>query len=354
MLGTLASTLNGQSLWPGDVNDNGLVNGVDVLYGGVAYGSSGNIRAGATTNWQGQVPPSNWVMSFPSGVNFSYADCNGDGIVNEPDLDVIELNFAQTHGELQADTYSTDNNGNAPRLSLLPQNTSIGIGTMLAFDLRLGSTDFLVEDFYGIALRLRYNPDFTLGSEWEFEDEENAWYDPSDSASEDVFVVNESSGSMELAITRTNQQSITGAGKLGEFTVVVEDIVFGLAADTLELFIEQALLIDQELNILPVVLDSSFVVISRPSTTIQPPSHPEIQLYPNPTQNQLHIRSSSPITSLIIRACSGQAVFTLHDPGPNAQEVHLSLAGLHLPSQLYLIELQTETYTTTRKLLLKN
>lgn len=343
----------GQMLWPGDVNNNGIVNGIDFLYTGIAFGDSGPVRPGASTNWEAQMPSPDWVTDFPDGTNYSFADCDGNGMVDELDFEVIEENLGEVHGILIPDEYSTDNGGDAPRVSIIPQNSNIGVGGTVVFDVYLGDPDFPVENFYGVAMELSYNPDFTLGSEWTFEDDLMPWYDPDDQASEELYEVNEGAGTMQLAVTRTNQQVVSGSGKIGEVSVVVEDIIFGLTTDTLFLNINNILLIDNNLNKLPAQTDSTFVIISRPSTTNNPIKTHEIKLYPNPADDFVNIISESPITRLKIQDYSGKHVFTLTDLAPHSLELHLSLRELLLPSMIYILEIQTEQGIHSKKLFME-
>lgn len=345
--------LLGQMLWPGDVNNNGIVNGIDFLYGGVAFGNTGPTRAGASTDWIAQMPSADWSTDFPGGVNYSFADCNGDGIVNQTDFETIEENLGEVHGILVPDEYSSDNGGDAPMVSIVPQNSNLGLGVPIVFDIYVGDPEFPVENFYGIALSLSYNPDFTLAGEWDFEDDEMVWYDPDDSASEELYKVNEGAGTMELAVTRTNQQVVSGSGKIGEISVVVEDIIFGLMTDTLFLNIDNIRLIDNNLNTLPAQSDSTFVIISRPSPTENPIKSHEIKLYPNPTLNHVNITSESPITNLRIQDYSGRLVYTLTNLAPSTLELQLSLANYLLPSQLYLVEIQTDQGVYYKKLIME-
>ncbi len=82
----------GPGVYPGDANNDGIVNEVDVLPLGVFWRSSGPEREGDDlTGWFIQ-PAYSWEE-----LAATYADCNGDGTVNEADLSVIEGNWGLTH-----------------------------------------------------------------------------------------------------------------------------------------------------------------------------------------------------------------------------------------------------------------
>ncbi len=278
----LATSSNGQLIWPGDVNNNGIVNGVDVLFFGIAHGSSGPVRPGANANWTGQNIGDIWSQDFPNGINYAYADCDGNGVINEEDLDeVIKENIFQTHGDVTPDEYSSGTPGESPPLQLIPQNNNVQPGELIIFDVLLGTEDMPIENFYGIAFTLKYNDDFIFLNEWEFEDESNAWYDPSGDSSLHLSEEDSNTDRIEVGITRTNQQSISGQGKLGEVSIVIEDIVFGLQ-DTLNLEVESIMLIDKDLNTLSVVGDSAYVIVSSPNKTETPLNQETATVFPNP------------------------------------------------------------------------
>src|SRR6185295_12937804 len=70
-------TLGCDSVWPGDANYDGVANNLDLLPIGVAYGSTGTVRPGASNNWVGQAA-NDWGISLASGTDYKHIDCNGD------------------------------------------------------------------------------------------------------------------------------------------------------------------------------------------------------------------------------------------------------------------------------------
>jgi hypothetical protein len=80
----------GLAVYPGDANNDGIVNEMDVLPLGVYWNVSGDGR-GMPPLWHRQASKS-WT---PQGA--TYADCNGDGLVDESDLLVIGTNWGLNH-----------------------------------------------------------------------------------------------------------------------------------------------------------------------------------------------------------------------------------------------------------------
>lgn len=78
-------------VWPGDVNNDGVVDERDVLALAQHMGSSGPARSTQGVSWKGQkVTP--WQDSTAA-----FADTDGDGVVDHEDLKAIVFNFGKSH-----------------------------------------------------------------------------------------------------------------------------------------------------------------------------------------------------------------------------------------------------------------
>ncbi|AXJ00322.1 Por secretion system C-terminal sorting domain-containing protein [Cyclonatronum proteinivorum] len=80
-------------VWPGDTNNDGVVNEEDVLPLGLYWNLTGPARENASTEWTAQ-PALAWEP-----VESTFADTDGSGLVNQTDLLAIGLNFGNTHGD---------------------------------------------------------------------------------------------------------------------------------------------------------------------------------------------------------------------------------------------------------------
>jgi hypothetical protein len=87
--------VTGPAVYPGDCNNDGRVNEMDVLPLGVFYGMTGPRRdsLGEETGW-GPKQAVEW-----SDKRSTYADANGNGIVDAADLLVIALNWGNAHSQ---------------------------------------------------------------------------------------------------------------------------------------------------------------------------------------------------------------------------------------------------------------
>ena len=82
------------SVWPGDANQDNIVNFVDLLNIGVAFGNKGPARNDRTGIWQ-LTPAADWSQRFATGQNFKHADANGDGSVDEEDIKILKSNYGK-------------------------------------------------------------------------------------------------------------------------------------------------------------------------------------------------------------------------------------------------------------------
>jgi hypothetical protein len=86
------SFVTGPGVFPGDANNDGIVNEVDVLPLGVYWRMQGLSRPVEDPTEWGIQPAYTW-----EDMGATYADCNGDGEVDEKDLRVIEWNWGLAH-----------------------------------------------------------------------------------------------------------------------------------------------------------------------------------------------------------------------------------------------------------------
>lgn len=83
------TTVTNLLVWPGDLNNDGEVNEIDILPVGLYWLLEGPVRPNASYNWEAQ-PASAW-----DPISAAYADANGDGVVDEREIIVIGLNWNQ-------------------------------------------------------------------------------------------------------------------------------------------------------------------------------------------------------------------------------------------------------------------
>ena len=86
------------TVWPGDADNNGVVEISDILSIGLMYGQKGNKRDSVSIKFKGQ-KATKWGESLPNKANIAHTDCNGDGTINSADTSAIIQNIDSLHQE---------------------------------------------------------------------------------------------------------------------------------------------------------------------------------------------------------------------------------------------------------------
>jgi hypothetical protein len=315
LLGRLL-TAQSNILWPGDVNNNGIVDGVDFIYYGVAYGSTGPERPNATDNWVPQeITP--WATDFPNGINYAFGDIEGDGEVDNSDQSKFEQNWGLTHGTLQPDEYAPSQSGAPLKIHLEPNVTVAGPGNIINVDIKVGSAEQPVNEFYGYAFKLTYTTSLVNngGSDFDFNELPSSWADPTGEDARHFLQKNEINGRAETGLTRTNQQTVSGFGSTGSFSIIIEDIIVGLFIDTFRIEIDSVVVMGTDLQPIMVEGDTTEVLIVAPGVNAVDQSNhpvPPIKIAPVPVRDYLDIHSEQPIEHLRIYNAQGRTLFSQH------------------------------------------
>lgn len=146
-------------VWPGDIDNNGQVDGADLLRWAYAFGKVGAVRPEATITWAAQAGPA-WVDTFPDGLTLAYADTDGDGRVLQRDVTAFTTNRLRTRDRApfftDFEAPETTDNFRA-RLGLAAAGfTLTPNGYELLLDVQLSGRDSALHDFHGLTLRATF------------------------------------------------------------------------------------------------------------------------------------------------------------------------------------------------------
>ncbi len=347
---SFGNLLNAQQLWPGDANNNGEVNVVDVLFVGLAYGETGPVRDNASINWQAEDITTFWTGTFFNGLNHAYADCDGNGLIDKDDIkNPIKDNYGLTHGVVTPDVFSNGTGGLDIPLKLI--NTS-GVGSLsgsMDIDINLGETGNAVNDFYGIAFSIKYDPNII--DDLEFDVDPTSWIENGSDETHELSIKNTVTGNYDIAIVRKDQTPISGFGTIGKLNIIIEDIVVGLvtADTTIQISIENVKMLSPDLTDIPVVRDSVMITIEN-VTGLKSISdfRSNIEINPNPFSDFFAVSSeSSSIKSIHLYNLLGELVSV--QQGLRTNEITYSTDGLD--RGIYFVAIETEEGIVTRKLI---
>ena len=259
LLVVMTTSLTAQeTVWPGDVNNNGVVTEVDLLFLGLGFGDRGPRRKDTTATWTQQFVTTPWATSAVPGLDLSLADCNGDGDIDANDIAVIKRNFGRTHtdGTSLPDEILAATPGIDPAFNV-PENTDLDVfpNTPITIPIHLGNDSLSVESLLGIAFSIRVNGQAFEESATTFQ--LNGWL-PSNNAeiirNEDLStsVTNNDPEKYIVAYTKTDKRASGGSGLIGELTLTPGFILEGNVID-FRISIDSITLIDEQRNLTPVV-----------------------------------------------------------------------------------------------------
>ena len=329
-------------VWPGDANFDNITNNFDLLNIGLAFGKEGPQRVASDVategiSWEAQ-KAENWEDEFITGLNYKHADCNGDGIINQEDIKAINENYFFTHGAV-IENASTPGNENDPALFVdFPSLADIQSGQEIKAPIIFGNSNIPAEA-YGLAFTLRFDPQLIMNAKIELT---NSWLG---AVNQNILSINQNfatDGIIEIALTKTDKTNSFGAGPIGNFIVIIDNIEGYTGQSSIEIQKVQA--IDKEGNLL---------AIYTPKTMLLPPPNNEeeltddeggITVYPNPASDVLTLESElkSNIESIDIRSISGKKI----------QSVNINQSGINVSDLLdgiYIIEVKTTEKTYFKK-----
>ena len=273
---------------------------------------------------------------MPSGTNHKYADCNGDGIINDEDTTAISNNFSFEHAVYTLKTTEGDlplTFAPAGPLSIGLNNIPIVLGDVLnSADAIYGLRFNIVvesENIDATSVKVQFNDSF-LGS-----------------VNDLIYLskTNADAATVYAAVAKTNQTNASGYGEIGTLSFVVIDNIAGKTeTDNVLLSFENVKAIDVTNTALSIM--STNASIETP-TGIQTINSNEFTISPNPVSgNEIHINTNESILAIVLYNSYGEKVSFSHD---------LNTKTLILPAlqmRQYVLRVQTNKGISSQKLVI--
>ncbi|MFK8104898.1 MAG: T9SS type A sorting domain-containing protein [Saprospiraceae bacterium] len=277
---------------PGDTNKDATVDLLDMLNLGMGFGKKGPRRPYATTAHDAQAAP-DWLQNTSSGINYKHFDGNGDGIINQADLQAIATNY--TPMDMPAEDLQTEE---GPLLHIVFSRDTIEIDgntpnqIEVSANIMLGDSELSVADFYGAALYLSYPGDLVTQAGVSYSNGSFA------GAADDMMFYRQdvnSRSQLDIAMTRMNHSSVAGFGRIAALNFIVEsDIIdgrsekyvnFPLSVKGLKVVNSFGEEIKTRISEKPATLTFSVLTTS----TFEPSLGDQVAIYPNPVSEVLNI-----------------------------------------------------------------
>lgn len=363
-----SSTLSAQQIWPGDINDNGIVNNIDLLFWGIAKGDKGPKRNQTGTDWTAYSSASDWADDFLTGLNYAQADADGKGKIENSDKNaILQNNYGEVHGIVTPDLFLIGNPITDPSIVLVPQSTTVDPGGSITFDVFLGDADHTIDHYFGIAFTINFDASYVAdeqnGTAWnptvvDFDLDYGTWLNDAGESSSNTYVhLDDATGQLDVVLMRKKLGQNSGQGQIASLTIVVEDIVLLQDVNT-GITVEKIKLIDDNMVEYPIAGSSEYFTIlasnqalvshsdddenTKPETTapVQKPAVVVsanddtqetfgVKLFPNPAAEWLQIdfdHSKQPIEEVDIYDRQGRLV--LHSNQRDATQQLINIQSL--------------------------
>ena len=347
-------------VWPGDIDNNGQVDNLDLLYLGYSYGSVGPRRDTSSIAWAEQNILQEWQQKFPTSdsLNYAHADCDGDGVISIRDMIAINLNFDEENQTVNPTEIPAGVEGIDPPMSFDATNFTDPIlqGSVLSVPLSLGTSGLPIDRFNGLAFTISYDAS-AIDAQSIHLFTGSSWINTSGGELLQIQKNNRAEGKLDIALSRFGVNAIDGDGTIGSLYFIIEDDVIDfLPTDSLciNVTIEDIVLVDENFEQTPVVNDSLKLKIVSPNyfTTSVPKiiKDERVSVYPNPASQLLMVHSMHRMMEEIsLYDALGQQIYFDKIDRRGLVEIPL----IHYPPGLYLLKLLTPNGIISRKILIE-
>ena len=316
------------SVWPGDANDDLVVNNLDILNVALANNNRGPQRTGAGLLFIAQACP-DWQQSFLNNVNFKHADCNGDGVISPDDTIAVTMNYGMIHQKLSGQ--QREKTTSLPDLYFDPAG-AVYNGQMVSLPVKLGTQSLPMPDLMGLAAQihitgavLQQQPSVTAST--------GSWLTAPGAG---LLYQKRFTNRVDVTLTRIDQQQDTISGTIAWLHLELQALASG---DTIFLSFQNVVMMDNQGTELIGynIIDTGFV----PQPTDVQSTLPEhsFTIVPNPSKG----------AAVLITDWTGNVIVELMDfTGMQKKAFHASLSGqgsqvqlpADLPSGIYLIRIR--------------
>ncbi len=325
-------------VWPGDADENFVVNTYDLFPIGLNFGKTGSARTSVSNEWQGFYA-SNWNDVQKNGLNLKYADCNGDGIIGITDTVAVYQNYNLPHNKTE-NVYQY-NSANSD-LYIVKQNGYVQAGQVFRAEIWAGSATAPVKDLYGIGFKIGYNTSIVEPGTVKLTFAES-WLADANSISVDTTL--EATGIIDATIVRTDNTNKSGYGKIAD----------------LEMKIKAGTSVSSELNMrftdYKAVESTGSAVAFNPVnpnivTGINTESENDFSIYPNPTTGMFTVAlNAAGIVTVSVTNILGENVLSQSLVVNGQQSIPLKI---NAQAGIYLVKVQTPGLTFVKRLVVRN
>jgi hypothetical protein len=326
------------NVWPGDANNDLQCDLYDILPLGLGFNATGPIRPGASIAWTAQ-SCADWTQQFFTGTNYKFADCNGDGVINNNDTTAIVLNYGQIHPVRMANP--GNHQSTVGNMYLVSSTDTVGPTDHMTVEVRMGDVANPARRIYGIAFKLLFNPMILDPSSSVFNFTNSQLGNPAN----DLLTFTHTdwtNGVIDAVAVRMDGNEQTIDSTIAAYDVVIVDNVSARTVVGFDLAGVRAIDATGLAKFFNVINDSVNVISG--ATGILPLLSESVYLYPNPTDKAVRIHGANSIQSVLVYDLNGQTVFKT-----DAEWSGSSISTASLPTGIYFMEIKIKDATIRKK-----
>jgi len=327
-------------IWEGDANNDGKVSLLDLQAIGADMGRLVSPRNNTDHGiWYGQ--------SGDASNSAAHADTNGDGVVNEADVDAVLENYGNLRSFSQYESLISDEY----IIELESQQESVDSGEVLFINVIAGNDEFPAIDVHSFSFALNVPGSLADSASMNVAYLESSWLNHNDPTIDLQIVPMD--GRIESAITKTTRVNSSGQGVVAVLSFIVEEELEGFrleegAERLISIELTDVYATDAHGNTIQLANQKIEVPIVRKEdkpNEVQDKKNPTF-LYPNPASSVLNVEllNSELIQGLEIYNLNGVRI----DEVRNINAANYTLDRDYVPG-MYFIKVLTQDNTYTSK-----
>ena len=333
--------------WPGDANDDLVVDNLDALEIGLGNGINGNARLSAGNNWNGHT-------SYPWGTvangvsDDKHIDCDGNGIIDLSDTNAVVLNYGLTRPSSRIGKFDEEkiSGGNAVLKVDIIQDT-IAAGGIGNIALYLGDAINPITNFYGIAFTLNFDANIIDPTKFSM-NAIGSWAGTQNTNLFSILLNDGVNGTVKGTLSRFDHNNINGQGLLANLGFQTKTSYSG--TQTVNISVSDIKLINNVNQTTSVIAVNDSAIALNPILSNNETTNHAAHFFPNPFTSFLNLKMEK-TGNYLLKICdpSGKTIKTISFTGSK-----LLLESSDISNGIYFYEISSSNTVISRGKIIKD
>lgn len=334
-------------VYPGDLNNDGIVSISDVLPLGVHLASSGPSRQDRSIEDWYPRNASPWIDQVPIGVaDLSHIDADGNGSLEKADYDATALHYGKTSRIVPKVVPLVE----SVPIILTLTNPEVEVGDEAILEVSLGSADRPLSEMLGFNFSVVIDDQYVDSSSLVFDLISGGLL--GDDAGILGYEYSPEDGRLDVGFARFDHKEISGHGVMGEIRFIVEEDLNGfrsLPDLQFDIYIDDAVCLGQDgvYASFPGDKVTSTIIQARVAAPLSVVNNAVVSVAPNPTRDYINVLAPEGIDGYDLYSMLGNRVL---GGTPTDRYTQLEIDVQQLPVGSYVLRLQSAGKYETHKL----